>query len=78
MYLEMAMEDDKKMAEGWKSDADGILIFVCLYLSLVSRTNSPAIDWFILRFCCCINRCVYTGHSTELTGYLQFLPPKYL
>ena len=29
LYLEMAAEEDKKMAENWKDDADGILIFVC-------------------------------------------------
>jgi hypothetical protein len=28
MYLEMATEEDKKMADSWKDDADGILIFV--------------------------------------------------
>ena len=28
MYMEMATEEDKKMAEAWKADADGILIFV--------------------------------------------------
>ncbi len=34
MYLERAEEEDKKMAEScqWKADADGALIFVCLYL----------------------------------------------
>ena len=32
MYLEMATEEDKKMAENWKADADGILIFVRLFL----------------------------------------------
>jgi hypothetical protein len=32
MYLEMATEEDKKMAETWKDDADGILIFVRGYL----------------------------------------------
>ena len=32
MYLEMAEADDKKMAESWKADADGILIFVGLGL----------------------------------------------
>jgi hypothetical protein len=32
MYLEMATEEDKKMAENWKADADGILIFVRRYL----------------------------------------------
>ena len=32
LYLEMASEEDKKMAESWKDDADGILIFVRRYL----------------------------------------------
>ena len=32
MYLERAKEVDEKMAENWKADADGILIFVRLYL----------------------------------------------
>ena len=31
MYLEMATEEDKKMVENWKADADGILIFVRLF-----------------------------------------------
>ena len=31
MYLDMATEEDKNMAENWKADADGILIFVRLY-----------------------------------------------
>ena len=26
--MEMATEEDKRMAEDWKADADGILIFV--------------------------------------------------
>ena len=34
MYMEMATEEDKKMVEGWKADADGILIFVRLYLPM--------------------------------------------
>ncbi len=32
MYMEMATEEDKKMVEDWKADAEGILIFVRLYL----------------------------------------------
>ena len=32
MYLEMTEEEDKKMAESWKSDAEGILVFVRLHL----------------------------------------------
>ena len=27
-YLEMAKEEDERMADNWKADADGILIFV--------------------------------------------------
>ena len=40
MYLEVATEEDKKMAEGWKADADGILIFVSCY-PLLFDTNLP-------------------------------------
>jgi hypothetical protein len=32
MYLEMAEEEDRKMVESWKADAEGILVFVRLYL----------------------------------------------
>jgi hypothetical protein len=32
MYMEMAEEEDKKLAESWKADADSILVFVRLYL----------------------------------------------
>ena len=32
MYMGMAEEEDMKLAESWKADADGILIFVRLYL----------------------------------------------
>ena len=28
MYLRRAREDDRKMAEGWKGYADGMLVFV--------------------------------------------------
>ena len=36
MYLEMATEEDMKMVENWKADADGILIFVRLYDLILS------------------------------------------
>ena len=36
MYLEMATEEDKKMAENRKDDADGILIFVRRYILFLS------------------------------------------
>ena len=40
MYLEMATEDDKKMVEDWKADADGILIFVRLSSNLGVFTST--------------------------------------
>jgi hypothetical protein len=33
MYLDRAEEEDKKMAEGWKGDAEGILVFVSPHFS---------------------------------------------
>ena len=41
MYLEMATEEDKKMAQNWKDDADGILIFVrrCLRFPTLFMLN---------------------------------------
>jgi hypothetical protein len=53
MYLEIATEEDKKMAESWKDDADGILIFVRRYI-LFLKVNFPQLtglrpDCFPLR-----------------------------
>ena len=30
MYLDRAIAEDKRMVEGWKSNTDGILVFVRL------------------------------------------------
>ena len=45
MYLEMAAEEDKKMAEGWKADADGILIFVRHYLPVPCAVHRLISHW---------------------------------
>ncbi|KAF8257194.1 hypothetical protein EI94DRAFT_1818699 [Lactarius quietus] len=44
MYMEMAMEEDKKMAESWKDDADGILIFTGLFSAAVASLISVSIQ----------------------------------
>ncbi|KAI0264153.1 hypothetical protein BC834DRAFT_826764, partial [Gloeopeniophorella convolvens] len=36
MYLERADEEDKKMTESWKGDADGILVFTGLFSATVA------------------------------------------
>ncbi|KAH9057260.1 hypothetical protein EDB87DRAFT_1812171, partial [Lactarius vividus] len=44
MYLEMATEEDKKMVEGWKADADGIIIFTGLFSAVVASLISVSIQ----------------------------------
>ena len=81
MYLEMATEEDKKMVENWKADADGILIFVRLLFETLCVSNADSImviDWSILCCCCIVNFSVDSGHPTEPTEHLQFLPREYL
>ena len=76
MYLEMATEEDKKMVEDWKADADGILIFVCLSsdIVLLLHAHAMAIDWSILRCCRNVDICIDSGYSTEPTGHFKLLP----
>ncbi|KAH8984221.1 hypothetical protein EDB92DRAFT_1950922 [Lactarius akahatsu] len=44
MYMEMATEEDRKMAENWKADADGILIFTGLFSAAVASLISVSIQ----------------------------------
>ncbi|KAF8259820.1 hypothetical protein EI94DRAFT_964980 [Lactarius quietus] len=44
MYLERAKEEDKKMTENWKADADGILIFTGLFSAAVATLLSVSIQ----------------------------------
>ncbi|KAN0139109.1 hypothetical protein V8E53_003111, partial [Lactarius tabidus] len=44
MYLERAKEEDEKMAENWKADADGILIFTGLFSAAVASLISVSIQ----------------------------------
>ena len=71
MYLEMATEEDKKMVEDWKADADGILIFVRVSSNIVLLLHAHPmdIDWSILSCCRNVDICIDSGYSTEPTGY---------
>ncbi|KAI0293701.1 hypothetical protein B0F90DRAFT_1761324 [Multifurca ochricompacta] len=64
MYVEMTGEEDKKLAESWKADADGILVFT--------------VDWFVLGRRRSFVSSLSPGHSTEPTGHLRILSRKYL
>ncbi|KAH9054561.1 hypothetical protein EDB83DRAFT_1124026 [Lactarius deliciosus] len=44
MYNEMSEEEDKKMAESWKADADGILVFTGLFSAAVAALVAVSIQ----------------------------------
>ncbi|KAI0246129.1 hypothetical protein BJV78DRAFT_195755 [Lactifluus subvellereus] len=44
MYMEIAGEEDKKMADSWKGDADGILIFTGLFSAAVAALVAISIQ----------------------------------
>ena len=78
MYLEIAEKEDEKMAESWKADADGILVFVRFchlvpYFQLIYRS-----DWFILRCCRLFAFGVDPGSATEPAGHVQLLPCQHI
>ena len=83
-YLEMAKEEDERMTDNWKADADGIIIFVRHYnilypaLHLHQLIDSSFTDRSILSCCRIVDLSVHSGPSTEPTGRLQFLPRQYL
>ena len=80
LYLEMAAEEDKKMTENWKEDADSILIFVRRYLLFPNfmYANTQVIDWIIL--CCCriLDLSVDSGPPAKPAGHIQLLPCQYV
>ncbi|KAI0289036.1 hypothetical protein B0F90DRAFT_1921617 [Multifurca ochricompacta] len=44
MYVEMTADEDKKMAETWKADADGILVFTGLFSAAVAALIAVSIQ----------------------------------
>ncbi len=80
MYLDMATEEDKELAESWKADADGILIFVRFspHSYPMRYPNSCVIDRLILCRSRVPDLSFRQGHSTKPAGHIQLLPSKYL
>ena len=83
MYLEMAEEEDKKMTESWKADAEGVLVFVrlcflVLYFKLtpIGRlVYSPLLSPLYSRCRSGIsNRTRRTRPISTLPIYTSFLP----
>ncbi|KAI0301522.1 hypothetical protein B0F90DRAFT_1628457 [Multifurca ochricompacta] len=44
MYLDRAVEEDRRMAESWKGDADGILVFTGLFSAAVAALIAVSIQ----------------------------------
>ena len=86
MYLDRTEDEDQKMTERWKADADGILVFVsdCPYLSFFScplwntDLGHLPIDGSVLRGGCHVHRRVHPGSPAELAGYVGILSRKHL
>src|SRR5712691_863297 len=73
MYLQIAVDEDRKMTENWKGHADSILIFVSLHsTSCTSIHIDPETeDWSILcrrRSLCCG---VCPGPQAKFPGHLR-------
>ena len=79
MYLKLAGEEDKKMTENWKGDADGILIFVSPSLCGASTHIYPKVeDRFILCRRRSISRSIRPGSQAKFPGHFSVLPRKHL
>ena len=79
MYLDRVIEEDRRMVESWKGDADGMLTFVGLQTtSYTSAYNLQILDWSLLCRGRSIACGVYPGYSAELAGHLSFLSRTYL
>src|SRR6267154_4679047 len=79
MYLDRDIKEDRRMVEGWKGDAEGILTFVGLQTtSHTSAYNLEIVDWCLLCSGRSIECSVYPGYSAQLTGHLGFRSRTYL
>jgi len=80
MYLGLSEEEDKKMTENWKGDADGILFFVSLHstCSVSTHVYPEHEDWFILRRRRSIRCGIRPGPQAKFPGYLGVLPGQHL
>jgi hypothetical protein len=79
MYLDGVIEEDRRMVENLKGDANGLLTFVGLQTtSHTSVYNLEIVDWCLLSRGRSIACSVYPGYSAELAGHLSFLSRTYL
>ena len=80
MYLQFAVEEDRKMTDNWKGHADSILIFVSRHsMSCPSTHIDPETeDWSLRCHSCSLGRGVHPGPQAKFPGHLSVLPRKHL
>ena len=78
MYLDRAEEEDNKMVESWKGDAEGILVFVSTILSCALLVDSRVVDRSFLRRCCVTTFGLHSNPPVELSGHFSVLPREHL
>jgi len=79
MYLDRVIEEDRRMVDSWKGDAEGMLTFVGPQTaSHTSAYNLEIEDWSFLCRGRSIACRVYPGYSAELAGHLGLLSRAYL
>ena len=62
MYLDRAIAEDKTMVECWKEDAEGMLVFVRLQITIPNSVyNLKVVDWSLL---CCRSSVTHKIHPT--------------
>ena len=79
MYLDRVIENDQRMVESWKGDAEGMLTFVGLQATFhTSAYNLEIVDRSLL--CCgrCITRFICPDYSTQPAGHHVVLSCTYL
>ena len=75
MYLERAVEEDEKMVESWKGDAEGILVFVSArLLSCALLADTRVADWSFLCRCCVTAFGLHSEPPAGLSGHFSVLP----
>lgn len=71
MYLGVAKEEDRVMAESWQADADGMLLFVSIYSHFIVcafDVNPNTVDRLVLRCRRGIPCSIHPGPPAELSG----------
>ena len=79
LYVKMAVEEDRTMADGLRADADRVLIFVGAHVfSTLYGLIPEIVVWSVLCSCCSAPYGIDSGPSTRSAGKAYILSGEYL